>query len=134
RHRVESLSSAKLARANSYGLTVGQGPFPGFHRTQNNSAANVPRAKMASNEQLDEGISLRAKPLTLLRATKRFFPTPSAPMRFSVLHRGGKMPALSGGLKMPLSNLSFAFVFLAAIAGCLTVMAIVWWRRPKEDN
>jgi len=35
---------------------------------------------------------------------------------------------------MALSNLSFAFVFFAAIAGCLTVMAIVWWRRPKEDS
>jgi hypothetical protein len=28
----------------------------------------------------------------------------------------------------------FASVFGAAIVGCLTVMAIVWWRRPKEDN
>jgi hypothetical protein len=28
----------------------------------------------------------------------------------------------------------FASVFSAAIVGCLTVVAIVWWRRPKEDN
>jgi hypothetical protein len=35
---------------------------------------------------------------------------------------------------MALSNLSFAFVFVAAIAGCLAVMAIVWWLRPKEDS
>jgi hypothetical protein len=37
-------------------------------------------------------------------------------------------------MKMVLSNLMFASVFGAAIVGCLTVMAIVWWRRPKEDN
>jgi hypothetical protein len=35
---------------------------------------------------------------------------------------------------MALSNLSFAYVFAAAIVGCLTVMAIVWWRRPKEGG
>ena len=35
---------------------------------------------------------------------------------------------------MVLSNLSFAFVFGAATVGCLTVIAIVWWRRPKEDS
>ena len=35
---------------------------------------------------------------------------------------------------MVLSNLLFAFVFAAAIVGCLTVIAIVWWRRPKEDS
>jgi len=34
---------------------------------------------------------------------------------------------------MALSNLSFAVVFAGAILGCLTVMAVVWWRRPKED-
>jgi hypothetical protein len=28
-----------------------------------------------------------------------------------------------------LSNPSFAAMFAAAICGCLTVMAIVWWRR-----
>lgn len=35
---------------------------------------------------------------------------------------------------MALTNLAFAAVFAAAILGCLTVMAIVWWRRPKEDS
>jgi hypothetical protein len=35
---------------------------------------------------------------------------------------------------MALSNLSFAAVFVVAIVGCLIVMAIVWWRRPKEDG
>jgi len=35
---------------------------------------------------------------------------------------------------MALSNLSFAAVFVVAIVGCLIVMAIVWWRRPKEDS
>ena len=33
---------------------------------------------------------------------------------------------------MALSNLSFAAVFVVAIVGCLIVMAIVWWRRPKR--
>jgi hypothetical protein len=36
--------------------------------------------------------------------------------------------------EMALSNLSFAAVFVVAIVGCLIVMAIVWWRRPKEDG
>jgi hypothetical protein len=35
---------------------------------------------------------------------------------------------------MALSNLSFAAVFAAAVFGCLAVVAIVWWRRPKEDS
>jgi hypothetical protein len=35
---------------------------------------------------------------------------------------------------MALSNLAFAVVFVAALFGCLTVMAVAWRRRPKEDR
>jgi len=34
---------------------------------------------------------------------------------------------------MALSNLAFASVFAAAVVGCLTVLAIVWRRRPKDQ-
>jgi hypothetical protein len=35
---------------------------------------------------------------------------------------------------MALGNLAFAAVFAAAVLGCLSVIAIVWWRRPKEGG
>lgn len=35
---------------------------------------------------------------------------------------------------MALSNLAFAVVFALAAVGCLSVIAIVWWRRPKEGG
>jgi hypothetical protein len=31
-------------------------------------------------------------------------------------------------------SISFAAVFAAAIFGCLAIMAMVWWRRPKEGG
>jgi hypothetical protein len=35
---------------------------------------------------------------------------------------------------MALSNLAFAIVFTVALFGCLSVIAVVWWRRPKMDR
>lgn len=35
---------------------------------------------------------------------------------------------------MALSNWSFAAVFGIAVLGCVTVLLIVWYRRPKEDG
>jgi hypothetical protein len=35
---------------------------------------------------------------------------------------------------MALSNFAFAITFVTAIAGCLLVILIVWYRRPKQDG
>jgi hypothetical protein len=35
---------------------------------------------------------------------------------------------------MALSNFAFAVVFAVVFVGCLSVIAIVWWRRPKEGG
>lgn len=35
---------------------------------------------------------------------------------------------------MALSNMAFAETFAAAVVGCLLVLAIVWYRRPKQDG
>jgi hypothetical protein len=35
---------------------------------------------------------------------------------------------------MALSNWAFATTFVAAIVGCLLVVLIVWYRRPKQDG
>jgi hypothetical protein len=35
---------------------------------------------------------------------------------------------------MALSNLAFGIVFSVALVGCLSVIAVVWWRRPKEGG
>lgn len=35
---------------------------------------------------------------------------------------------------MALSNFAFAVVFVVATVGCLSVIAIVWLRRPKEGG
>jgi hypothetical protein len=35
---------------------------------------------------------------------------------------------------MELSNWSFAIVFVIAVVGCLSVLLIVWIRRPKQDD
>ena len=35
---------------------------------------------------------------------------------------------------MALSNLAFTIVFTVALLGCLSVIVVVWWRRPKEDG
>ena len=34
---------------------------------------------------------------------------------------------------MELTNLTFAMVFAAAVLGCLTVLVIVWYQRPKPE-
>ena len=35
---------------------------------------------------------------------------------------------------MALSNWAFAMTFVTAIVGCLLVLLIVWYRRPKQDG
>ena len=35
---------------------------------------------------------------------------------------------------MALSNWAFAVTFVTAIVGCLLVLLIVWYRRPKQDG
>jgi len=35
---------------------------------------------------------------------------------------------------MALSNWAFATTFVIAIVGCLLVVLIVWYRRPKQDS
>lgn len=37
-------------------------------------------------------------------------------------------------LKMALSNWWFATVFVIALLGCVSVLLIVWYRRPKQDG
>jgi hypothetical protein len=35
---------------------------------------------------------------------------------------------------MVLGNLAFAAAFATAIVGCLLVVLVVWFRRPKQDG
>ena len=35
---------------------------------------------------------------------------------------------------MAISNMMFGCLFAAAVVGCLTVLTIVWLRRPKENR
>ena len=35
---------------------------------------------------------------------------------------------------MALGNLAFAAVFATSIVGCLVVILVVWFRRPKQDG